>query len=354
MPRHSSWTCAALAVGLLASGCRVSIRATASDPDHGVPSPAMRWLHGPGTPLIGGQAGLTLVQPDDARTLLGFGGIPLSASQVWSFSLPDDKWTEVRVTSALPTARTGHCAAFLPTSNEILFVGGHDDHGNVSPAAMVFAVAGSSFTQMQGGPPPGSGCVAAYLPKLQRAIVLDTDGHTWSFDGQVFATLSPARTPPARHDAAMAYDPVHGDTASGRLLLFGGTTATSESAELWSFDGTTWAELGTVGDPSSVDTDEPRPLSRARAAVALDASRRLLYVFGGVRMGVFLNDAWRLDLRTNTWEKLGPGAGPVGRADASVAYDAARDRLLVFGGTGAKGPLSDGWALTPTSTPSTP
>lgn len=323
----------------------------AHEPDLGVPSPTMRWAQAPGTPLTQGQAGLALVETDDAHTLLGFGGMPLSASQVWSFSLATDSWAEVRIAAASPHARTGHCATFLPMSRQVLFVGGHDDHGNVSPAAMALAVSTSTFTQMQDGPPPESGCVAAYLPKLQRAIVLDTNGQTWSFDGQQFGTLTPSRAPSARHDATMVYDPAHGDTASGRLLLFGGATATSESAELWAFDGTTWAELGTKGDPAAADTDEPRPLSRARAAMALNASRRLLYLFGGVRMGVFLNDAWRLDLRSNTWEKLAPGPGPVGRADASVAYDAGRDRLLVFGGTAARGSLSDGWALTATSTP---
>jgi hypothetical protein len=40
---------------------------------------------------------------------------------------------------------------------------------------------------------------------------------------------------------------------------------------------------------------------------------------------------------------------PVGRAYASVAYDPNVDRLLLFGGQGDAGVLSDGWSLVPSN-----
>ena len=336
-----------LAVSFAVGGCRSSVGASRAD--LAPANPTLKWSTGSGTPEAQQRAALPLVFLPTQNVLAGFGGTPVTAQGVWSYSLASNTWAKMPVGSALPAGRTGLCAAYLPTQDRVLFVGGHNDAGPMSPTAILFAPSTSTFADVpSAGPPPANGCAAAYLPKVNGAVVVGASADTWLFDGSkgTFSSITAAHSPSARHDAAMVYDA--GTTAtSGRLLLFGGTTATSESAELWAFDGADWAELGTNGDPLAQDSDDPRPMSRARAAIAIDTNRRLLYVFGGLRMGQYLNDLWRLDLRTSAWEKLALGVGPTGRADASVAYDPSGDRILVFGGIGASGMLSDGWVLAP-------
>jgi hypothetical protein len=331
-----------LALTLLsaAAGCRTSVRSQLAA-DMAPARPTMAWAAGAGTPGAVARAGFALAAMSDGQTLMAFGGAA-NNGQPWSYALTSDTWTQLSSTAA-PAARAGSCAAYLPDKNQVLIVGGHDDHGDATPASLLYTVSGATFTNMQGGPAPESGCTASYLPRLGRAIIFDTLGQTWSFDGAQFAAITTLHSPSIRSGAQLVSDPGTSRETS-RLLLFGGSTDTSESAELWAFDGTDWAQLGTSSDPAADTTDEPRPLSRTRAAMTIDPTRRLLYVFGGLRMGVYLNDLWRLDLRTATWEKL--ASGPTGRADAAAAYDVTRDRLLLFGGTGGHGALADGWTLT--------
>jgi hypothetical protein len=317
----------------------------------------MRWSRGAGTPLGEAHASMPLVQAPTARRLIGFGGLPLSDTRSWTFSLKDDAWSTLLSGSAPPPGRTDHCAVYLPELNQVLLVGGHDDLGAALPRSMLFPIALPAYSAVVGdGPVPTSGCAASYLPSLARAVVVGGSGptglsdDTWLFDGSTatYQLTSPPHRPIAASGAGLVYDPGVGPNAStGRLLLFGGLTATGESAALWRFDGQDWGELGTSSDPAATSTDEPRPLGRTRAAVTIDPTRRLLYLFGGARQGGLLGDLWRLDLRSLTWERLALPDAPSGRANASVAFDVVLDRLLLFGGLGEQGPLADSWVLSP-------
>ena len=72
--------------------------------------------------------------------------------------------------------------------------------------------------------------------------------------------------PPVRLLAASAHDPLRGVT-----WVFGGQDATeTTSAELWSFDGTTWARHAAAG-----------PSARVLPALAFDPVRDQLVLFGG-------------------------------------------------------------------------
>ena len=62
----------------------------------------------------------------------------------------------------------------------------------------------------------------------------------------------------------------------------------------------------------------------------------------------YLNEVWSYSLTCPAWTQLSPEAGPSPRVGHAMAYDSARDRVLVFGGQQASGDsplLSDLWAL---------
>jgi hypothetical protein len=341
---------AVLLVGslLALAACPAPVTPPVADLSGGAPT--MHWTRGPGTPAQTARAGLPLVHVVAERRLVGYGGTPIGPGAAWAFSLKDDAWKTLVLGVAPPSGRTGHCAAHLPMQNLIVFVGGHDDATDELPA-LGFTVGTPNFIELDKAYAPREGCAAAYLDGSGQAVVFGgqlaggLSAQTWLFDGatQKLTRADPAQAPPARRGAALVADA--GNPSGPRLVLFGGTDGTSAMADVWLYDGGTWGELGTSADPRAGTTDAPRPLGRSGAAVALDPTRRLLYVHGGEREGQVLDDLWRLDLRSATWERLDLSPRPEARKDASVAYDAILDRLLLFGGEGSGTRLADGWML---------
>jgi hypothetical protein len=134
------------------------------------------------------------------------------------------------------------------------------------------------------------------------------------------------------------------------MYMYGGVGATTPPSELWS--------LGLASSPpqwSLVPASQvPDPAgSRGGAALALDTRRQRLCLFGGLNPPT--SDVWTLDPLGNppTWSRLQTtGTPPSGRAYAAFIYDPIGDRLLVQGGVGAFGdPLPDLWALSLSGTP---
>jgi hypothetical protein len=79
-----------------------------------------------------------------------------------------------------------------------------------------------------------------------------------------------------------------------------------------------------------------------------DAANDRMIVFGGKRAGVLYNEIWVLERSglSDCWRRLTPaGTPPVARQYHNAFYDAANGRMIMFGGNGASGPLNDTWAL---------
>jgi hypothetical protein len=144
--------------------------------------------------------------------------------------------------------------------------------------------------------------------------------------------------PPAQRDPTAAYD-----ARRDRWYLFA-----EGSAELWAFDVSTlrW---------SRIDDGTSGPAVRSGALLAYDGLRDRLILWGGkLRVG-FAQDAWARNLGDPSgWTPIEVSARhPHDRAGAVGSYDAARDRLVVHGGSwqsstggiGGLGNLNDTWAL---------
>ncbi len=104
------------------------------------------------------------------------------------------------------------------------------------------------------------------------------------------------------------------------------------------------------------------PVRRDDMAYAYDAKCQRVYMFFGDQgepvncnfpPSVFSNDAYYYDVPTNTWYELEAPSGPSTRSRSGGAWDAKRNRAIVFGGRwrdGNRGPytfLGDIWAYDP-------
>lgn len=81
------------------------------------------------------------------------------------------------------------------------------------------------------------------------------------------------------------------------------------------------------------------------AGLAFDSTRGRLVLFGGEygeSMPVFSADTF--ELIDGDWAKQNSSAGPAARAFHTMAFDAKRQRVFVFGGRGAEGCFGDSWA----------
>jgi N-acetylneuraminic acid mutarotase len=123
-------------------------------------------------------------------------------SDMWSFD--GTKWTKMNVT-ATPGERLGAQLVVHPVSGKVLLFGG----------MLAETVAGKTLTQ-------------TYV------------NDTWLWDGKTstWTKLTPARSPDARENAMMAWDPL-----SNEIVLFGGYSLGFYHSDLWSWNGTTWRPL---------------------------------------------------------------------------------------------------------------
>jgi len=99
-----------------------------------------------------------------------------------------------------------------------------------------------------------------------------------------------------------------------------------------------WATVATTGTP---------PSPRSGATAVLDAARDRLVVYGGSDLGSFDDKTYALTLAgTPAWGAIGSGARPPARRSHVAVIDPVRDRMVIHGGTGSGGStLTDTWGL---------
>jgi hypothetical protein len=157
---------------------------------------------------------------------------------------------------------------------------------------------------------------------------------TWEWDGSSWTELAPITAkPPGRSFHAMAHDP-----ARGRIVLSGGLALSlgdplPQPHDTWEWNGSSWAEI--VSERNSVAS------SRFAHAMSYDTSRGRVVLFGGTTGSTELNDTWVWD--GDAWSDVTPTLSPPPRHSHVMSYDDTRERVVLFGGFGASGPVRDTW-----------
>ncbi len=184
-------------------------------------------------------------------------------------------------------------------------------------------------------------------PFAKQATPYDLEAVAYEGGADV-ATLAGARRWTLREDPPL---PSRGASmvyrrASGELLLYGGVTQSGASEGFFAFADNAWRTLS--GGSSS-------PGPRVGAALAYDEARDRMVLFGG-SFGPLIdphNDTWEWD--GERWIELTPVGATTGSADhpsvrmlAAAAYDPVRQRVILFGGETKVGdvlvPANDLWA----------
>ncbi len=228
-------------------------------------------------------------------------------------------------------------------------------------------------------PPARDGFGLAFDPT--RQVVVLYGGYaapafladTWEFDGTTWSQANPTASPPA-DSPQMTFD-----AARGRVLARLRNVVPSE----WEYDGSTWTALPMVvtlptyfaeqllpspssgrtmllmrspgGEPNAffselvgtswIPEDASRiPPARFDARTAVDVRRDQVLLFGGRSTEVPGDRTAECWLRNGQrWYLLDPTPSPPSRYGHGLVHDAARDRMVMFGGSGSQGTLGDTW-----------
>lgn len=230
-----------------------------------------------------------------------------------------------------PLGRSGHAMAWRAASQDILLFGGQAGLGSQSLQNDTWAWNGTSWTQLMPStsPSPRAGHAMAYDHARHRMVLFggqDANGSflqdTWDFDGANWIPRLLATFPPARARHGMAYD-----KSRNQMVLFGGGQNGDCNGGSLFFD--TWEWNGTSAWVPRPTQTNPSPRHGLNLTYAED--RQIVILFGGQNFcGGYYSDTWTWN--GSVWTQATPSAAPAGRSSASVAYDLARGRMVVFGG----------------------
>ena len=156
---------------------------------------------------------------------------------------------------------------------------------------------------------------------------------------------STATSPPATRTPLPSIDPGrvlqpgawHGSVyhaGLGQVVVVNGGPESGKAAndptELWAWDGQAWRLINEDGPPW-----------RNFASVAYDAGRDVIVLYGGLQsQSRRFNELWEWD--GTTWTER-PFAGPGAREAAALVYDAARQQVVLFGGAIGLNLAGDTW-----------
>ena len=264
-----------------------------------------------------------------------FGGTPHDGSPVvgdtWEYD--GSAWTQ-RATSG-PSSRDLHAMAYDSAGDRVVLFGGLVPNGSNVNDTWVYH--GSAWTQRAtSGPSARDGHAMAYDSARERVVLFggysndaSSFNDTWEWDGSFWVKKIPSPPIPLpRAEHAMAYD-----SARGRVVLFGGWVWSGGGeafGDTWEWSGARWVQRATAG-----------PSPRRGHAMAYDATRNRVVLFGGSPSYTTNNygDTWEWD--GATWTQRAT-SGPSPRHGHAMAYDSVRGRVVLFGGYGGS-QLNDTW-----------
>jgi len=156
-------------------------------------------------------------------------------------------------------------------------------------------------------------------------------GDTWEWDGQSWSRIF-VKGPEPRWGHKMVYD-----QSNGNILLFGGNDGKKYFDDTWIWNGNT-AEWSKV-TPGTI------PGARCFHSLTCDTVRGRILMFGGLSASETpLRDLW--EWNGTEWTLLMAEAPPKPRYNSGFVYDPRRNKSLLFGGFDGKEFFRDSWEFT--------
>jgi hypothetical protein len=264
------------------------------------------------------------------RTLLWGGVGEQEFNDTWEWD--GEGWVQVADTGPTPTQFAG--MAYDSDRNvAVVFI------GTVGPSSVseTWEWDGEAWTQVEDtGPQARNGLFQMAYDGARQVTILeggqaDPGGTldpapvgTWAWDGTTWTQVADVG-PHQRLASALAYD-----ASRQRVVLFGGvpTDGTTPQRDTWEWDGSAWEQISNMG-----------PATRFGHAMTGTTDATLL--FGGVGVPQkFLQDTWTWD--GELWRQR-QDMGPSPRFLPALSWDAARARLVLFGGRTLTEALGDTW-----------
>jgi hypothetical protein len=269
----------------------------------------------------------------DGKGVVLFGGADARAVRGDTWRWNGSHW--MQLASSGPSPRT--FPAMVSTGEQVLLFGGRRvlfgaDGAHDTVLADTWLWDGATWREVTGpGPPARAEAAAAYDPRRNRVVLFGgyTDvgterrklDDTWEWDGMAWKRL-PVSGPSARNGATMAFDPLN-----ARIVLFGGGPVVGgASPETWEWDGVRWQRSA---------TEAPGRYNSASASVDDGILR-----FGGWDGKGRVAETWRF--RSGKWTLLST-PGPSARNHTVLAADARRGRVVLFGGHDGEHVFGDTW-----------
>ena len=319
---------------------------------------------------------------DSARArVVVFGGYQYGQQGGFTWEYDGASWTQ-RSPTVSPPARYGHAMAYDEVRHRVVLYGGTDAAANPRQSLNdAWEWDGTTWMPVSQGPPPLSGHGMVFDSARSRIVLFGGSWQTlwykpsvamaavWEWDGSQWVQRTATGDPPPRKGLAMAYD-----SGRGRTVMFGGTTGGSngEMSDTWEWDGSGWKPVQpistgvlTVGYAMAYDGGRvirngngatlawtgtgwmslttAGPPARIDHAMAYDSARHRVVLFGGTTDGyTAFDDTW--EWNGSAWTQANPSVKPPARFWHAMAYDSARHRVVLFGGTpNASAALDDTW-----------
>lgn len=305
-------------------------------------------------------------------------------SEVWEFDGTSWWQRDIRIESAVdqnvvpvrvlapdrePRPRDDPAIAVHPRTGHVLLMSGRTTELSAPNMADLWRWDWRSWQRLSLGPPPAQRYAHTLVfDDNDRAIAFGgagrgQDGYfsdTWEWDGSRWAQVAPGDAPPPRGDHTMVFD-----AARGNFVMFGGYRIPDGAlGDTWVLARESAAPAAAVAAVPAAPTDASCPVpappptpnttwvraataaasppARAAHAMVYDAARQRVVLFGGQWDSTF-GDTWEWD--GTRWRQIRPVTSPPPRSLHGMAYDAARRRVVLFGGTGSygAGQLRDTW-----------
>ncbi len=304
----------------------------------GAPPPSPRQLH-------------SAILDEAGQRMIVFSGIGDSLiDDVWALNLTGVVgWTLLTTSGDAPTGRLGHKAVYDGANQRMIVFGGDDGDFPNNTGVWSLSLSGApAWIQLAptGGPPSARiGHTAVYDAIGQRMIVFGgNDGFTalndvWALSlsgAPAWSLLTTTGTPPpAREYHSAVYD-----ADNRRMVVFGGTVDFNFVDDVWALDLSTlaWTELTPSGTP---------PSARQGHSAVYDAAHQRMVVFGGDDGTYCFGDIRALNLAgAPAWGMIPPPSpAPAGRVYHSAVYNGAAQEMILFGGSDGTEMLNDTWFL---------